>query len=447
MTTTPTASPELLDLETLRKIGILITTQDNRITDQPMFIVQQRRRMYGLDTGYCDNFIWLCCEDEYNEASAEEADALEAEYQDTGRARDGWQRTGYIDQWEFVTACFTEQGCIDYLKLDGHNLNEPRIYAEGSYRNEEFRAVRNSLIALARRAQPEGEAPQAEFVPFAHFITVNNHDGSATTITTRANDPDGFVLYKPSGTLSPLCGAQQNAELVVARLEQIVEGCDNASERAEEALVCMRAVLGAQHAESGKEAQCTIGVGDGSGRLFVHGDYDSIMAVRSIIIENEYLRAAQHAAAPGAGGRPLDPEATRAIRRAVRYLEENDCTGPAADLNALLDTPAATSAPGTPEAPSQLMQALTTGIPLQEPVHITKALRAQREVRVSLAGGTGPGAAAFLVNIQMTPWANTKETAEAFAYGYNRALKEYRAALLDVAAQLDGGQEGSESNG
>lgn len=162
MTTTPTASPELRDLETLRKIGILITTQDNRSTDQPMFIVQQRRRMYGLDTGYCDNFIWLCSEDEYNEASAEEADALEAEYQDTGRAKDGWQRTGYIDQWEFVTACFTEQGCIDYLKLDGHNLKEPRIYAEGSYRNEEFRAVRNSLIALARHAQPEGEAPLVE---------------------------------------------------------------------------------------------------------------------------------------------------------------------------------------------------------------------------------------------------------------------------------------------
>jgi len=101
-----------------------------------------------------------------------------------------------------------------------------------------------------------------------------------------------------------------------------------------------------------------------------------------------------------------------------------------------------TSAPGTPEAPSQLMQALTTGIPLQEPVYIAKALRAQREVRVSLAGGTGPGAAAFLVNIQMTPWTYTKETAEAYAWGYNRALKDYRAALLDVAAQLDGQGEG-----
>jgi len=122
------------------------------------------------------------------------------------------------------------------------------------------------------------------------------------------------------------------------------------------------------------------------------------------------------------------------VVRAAALLEQV-AAAPAGSL-----TDEGTSAPGTPEAPSQLMQALTTGIPLQEPVYIAKALRAQREVRVSLAGGTGPGAAAFLANIQMTPWTYTKETAEAYAWGYNRALKDYRAALLDVAAQLDGGQ-------
>jgi len=43
--------------------------------------------------------------------------------------------------------------------------------------------------------------------------------------------------------------------------------------------------------------------------------------------------------------RKLDAEAIRAIRRAVRYLEENDCTGPAEDLKALLATPAAQQEP------------------------------------------------------------------------------------------------------
>lgn len=42
----------------------------------------------------------------------------------------------------------------------------------------------------------------------------------------------------------------QNMDLVIARLEQIVGGCDNASERAEEALICVRAALANQPAQT-----------------------------------------------------------------------------------------------------------------------------------------------------------------------------------------------------
>ena len=58
--------------------------------------------------------------------------------------------------------------------------------------------------------------------------------------------------------------------------------------------------------------------------------------------------AANKPSAPAAeaASRTLDAEAVRAIRRAVRYLEENDCTGPASDLKALLDEPAAAAQPG-----------------------------------------------------------------------------------------------------
>jgi hypothetical protein len=148
---------------TMAAIGKLIATQDNRYTDQPMFIVQQRRRIIGFDTDYCDNIVWCCSEDEYSEASEEEAAKFEAEYQETGRAKNGWMRTGYVDQWEFVTACFTEQGCKDYLARDGHNLKEPRIYAEGSYRNEEFRSIRKWLMSLA--APTQATVPQRVEVP------------------------------------------------------------------------------------------------------------------------------------------------------------------------------------------------------------------------------------------------------------------------------------------
>jgi len=88
---------------------------------------------------------------------------------------------------------------------------------------------------------------------------------------------------------------------------------------------------------------------------------------------------------------------------------------------------------GHQSAPAQLLQALRDGIPLQEPVFIGKALLAQLEAHVVLDAGTGPVAAVHLVNIGLTGWIHTKETAEAYAKGYNTALKQYRATLLELA--------------
>jgi hypothetical protein len=81
-------------------------------------------------------------------------------------------------------------------------------------------------------------------------------------------------------------------------------------------------------------------------------------------------------------------------------------------------------------AVSLMLEALNEGIPLTEPVHIGKALLAQREARVVLDKGTGPIAAVHLVNIGLTGWIYTKDTAEAYAKGYNTALEQYRHTLL-----------------
>lgn len=398
MTTTPTASPELLDLETLRKIGILITTQDNRITDQPMFIVQQRRRMYGLDTGYCDNFIWLCSEDEYNEASAEEADALEAEYQDTGRAKDGWQRTGYIDQWEFVTACFTEQGCIDYLKLDGHNLNEPRIYAEGSYRNEEFRAVRNSLIALARRAQPEGEAPQADpeqpngGMHDSIFVKVWGDAGGGDAGRRKLAEYAYALGKRASATLPPLCGAQ--------------------------------------HAESGKEV--AVFANDGSEPNW------SIYAA---------AEAVQQAAAPGA----LAIEAAKLAPILRGMCEGGDVHGDGVDIYAdgyiagdgdtyvvraaaLLEQIAATSAPGIPEAPKP-------PFPISD-----DEMAALRRFWECATDDEGYDVSKRMMQ-RLADMGLVQRKSGSYYMSTDFGLYVLGEYTIDSTAQLDGGQEGSESNG
>lgn len=130
---------------TIKEIAEQLRSQDNRITDQPMFIVQELKRDYGYDTGWGGDVVWLSDGDEVDEEKAEE---LQKEYDDTGVEPDGYTLTGYVDRWEFVTACFTEQGCKDFIKIDCHNHKELRIYAHGSYRNQEWRTVRDMLMKL-----------------------------------------------------------------------------------------------------------------------------------------------------------------------------------------------------------------------------------------------------------------------------------------------------------
>ncbi len=134
-------------MDTLKTIGKNIREQDNRITDQPIFLVQQLVRDYGYDSAYADGHIWRECGDPEtiaDETTAERLDALDY----GGRISGKWDKVGYCDRWEFVTACFTEKGCRDYLKINGHNLRNTRIYADGSHRNNEFRLVRKHLMEL-----------------------------------------------------------------------------------------------------------------------------------------------------------------------------------------------------------------------------------------------------------------------------------------------------------
>lgn len=127
-------------------VGRLIRTQDNRSTDAPLFIVQERKRTY-FDSAWSDDVVWIS--DESVEADPEQHAQFEEKWQCDGGRPKGWTRTHYKDDWRFVTACFTEQGCKDYIADNGHNHSgNLRVYAGSSYRNAEWRAVRDFLASL-----------------------------------------------------------------------------------------------------------------------------------------------------------------------------------------------------------------------------------------------------------------------------------------------------------
>jgi len=135
-------------------IAALLRTQDNRMTAEPMFCVQGRRRQYTMDTDHCDDVVWIDT-DEHHEvdppADGEETDTI--------------VKLGYIDSWETLMVAFTEKGCQEYLHLNGHNYRhykEVRIYVESFRRCPEMIAIRHWLLSLPEAAETPHSLPSQE---------------------------------------------------------------------------------------------------------------------------------------------------------------------------------------------------------------------------------------------------------------------------------------------
>lgn len=138
--------------------------QDNRITANPIFLVQQKRRIGGFERGYSYDYVWVDRDSE--EVDVEVARRLD-EAEDKGssvfihpddadrldrttRDVDDYRKVYYRDEYVFVQPFFTEQGAKDYIAINGHNLREPRIYVDSGWRNEEWRVVREHLMNLSK---------------------------------------------------------------------------------------------------------------------------------------------------------------------------------------------------------------------------------------------------------------------------------------------------------
>ncbi len=141
---------ELLN-ERLDELGALINTQNNRITSHPIFVIERRVRDYGYEADYVSDYAWI---DYVNDDVADEGqhENLDAVFKEDGNV-DGWVRAYYKDRWEFVTCCFTEDGCKDYLRINGHNVGESRIYVYSGWRNHEWQRIRMFLMDRGEKSE------------------------------------------------------------------------------------------------------------------------------------------------------------------------------------------------------------------------------------------------------------------------------------------------------
>lgn len=133
--------------DTLAGIGEKLRTQDNRITSEPMFCVYQKREIVADAEYDHDRIVWV--DEDGFEANERQRMRLELLHDNCREVPAKWRRVAVKEIDEFVTGCFTEQGCKDYLACNGHNLRLPFIYVKSGFRNAEYIALRNWLMTAS----------------------------------------------------------------------------------------------------------------------------------------------------------------------------------------------------------------------------------------------------------------------------------------------------------
>lgn len=133
-----------------------LTTQDNRATAWPLYVVEEQERIYGLDHDYADGsdgYIWQYTDDwEYSHET--DADLLAEHPDETWHDLSAWstvavetkdgqryEKIYYVTRWKFVCAHLTEDAANEYVRLNRHNLNNPRIYVTSQHRCYEWQDV------------------------------------------------------------------------------------------------------------------------------------------------------------------------------------------------------------------------------------------------------------------------------------------------------------------
>ncbi|MBA2307272.1 hypothetical protein H0W26_04020 [Candidatus Dependentiae bacterium] len=177
MTTPDTPKP--IDVEALLAIAARFATQDNRCTAHAAFHVQRRTRTVGLDPNLLDDPDAILFVEQGEMVPSDHWKPLEQAFQndtpsitvdETEYTLSELDRYGFMLAWETVQVCFTEQGALDYLRADGHNISrdgEPRIFVESFHRNAEMIEFRDLIpflpdLLASHKRLAEVEAQLAE---------------------------------------------------------------------------------------------------------------------------------------------------------------------------------------------------------------------------------------------------------------------------------------------
>ena len=149
-----------------------LKSDDPLATAHPIFMVQSRDRIYGFDLVYDDGSHTVFVDEDHHEMSDRDLKEIYAEAYKLYEPEEVWgdpavstmaqvkeffedhegdfclTRTAYQDRWNNVQPFLTRAGAEEYIRINGHNLKEPRIYVESGYRNQEWIDLRRDLPVI-----------------------------------------------------------------------------------------------------------------------------------------------------------------------------------------------------------------------------------------------------------------------------------------------------------
>ena len=157
------------DSQFLEDLSRELQTQDNRMTAHPIYIVQQKERIWGLADGYADFYRYVD-ENGDRDTTYDEGEIMELGLDPDDP--DGFERIGCRDQYVYVCAHLTERAAQLYINQNSHNLHSPRIYVHSQYRCYEWIKAIDLLSRTSERCSSE---PQRATPSGAGTITGKKH--------------------------------------------------------------------------------------------------------------------------------------------------------------------------------------------------------------------------------------------------------------------------------
>jgi len=100
------------------------------ITAHPIFIVEERLRVYGMDHDHAEGRVHL-------NRDRDECDPNDYDADET---------VGYKDIWKWVQPFFTRQAAQQFIDQHSHNLSSPRIYVASGHNNVQWQEVRQMCL-------------------------------------------------------------------------------------------------------------------------------------------------------------------------------------------------------------------------------------------------------------------------------------------------------------